>query len=245
MRLISFREPVLYRLFCCICVVDASAARSLGGGGDEFGGGVVGGVEEIGGAQVGEEHGVEGRVAEVFAHDGVHRDGEARGYERAVVHLDFAACEAHGAVVVVEEIAAGPANEALRGIDAVGAVGNGGLGEIAGALERAAGGCPFIEPAAEYLNGGVAGVAELLGGGLGIERAGACAVNDEGGGGVEREGGDVVGKGGLVHAGVVGAWDAAGGKDLGGQDVEQHGRVCRPQQRLEFLGFHWGTVTME
>lgn len=231
---------------------------ALGGGGGEFGGGVVLGVEEIGGAQVREEHGVQGRVAEVFTGDGGHVDGEAGGDEGALAHVDFAAGEAHGAAVVIEEIAAGPADHALGGVDAIVAIGNGGRGDLAGAFEGASGGAlalpggenggagvagfgggkgfirrvgaaPFLQSALEHPHVGVAGGAQFFRCGDGIEGRAPGPVDDERRRRVEGEGVDVIEKGRFVDAGIPRAGDAAGGEDLGREDMEERRRLGRTQ----------------
>lgn len=107
--------------------------------------GCCAGVEEIGGAQVREEHGLHRGVGEVFIGDTGHVDDEAGAFELAFAQVDFAAAEAHGAAVVIEKIGAGPADDALGSIDGEGALGDGRLGALAGAFEGQTG----LGPAAD------------------------------------------------------------------------------------------------
>ncbi len=94
--------------------------RAVGAGGerrdafgDELGHGMMGDIEEVIAVQMGDEHLVHRGVTDVLAGDAVHRDAEAGRDERVVAQRDLALGEAHGAAVMVEEIAPGPADEAL------------------------------------------------------------------------------------------------------------------------------------
>lgn len=218
----------------------------LRGAGGELGGGVVLDVEEIGGAQVREEQRFLGRVGEVFIGDAGHVDGEPGGEELALAQDDFAGGELHGAAVVVEEVAPGPADDALGGVDAEGAIGDGWLGQAAGALQRQAGGAPGGEPALEGLHvGEELGGAKLGHGGGGIERALARAVDDDGGGRVGHGRAGLVEKGHLVDAGVVRPGDAGGGEDLRRQDVEELRGLGGGEEGLEVGGGHGGRMNYE
>ena len=128
----------------------------LRGVGDELGGGMVRHVEEIGGAQVGDEHGVHRGVGDVLIGDARHVDGEPGGDELALAQEDFAGGEPHGAAVVIEEIAAGPADDALGGIEPEGAIGDGRPRELAGAFEGQAGVGPGGESARSFSAAAVA-----------------------------------------------------------------------------------------
>ena len=219
------------------CAVGAGG-DPLGGGGDELGGGMVPGVEEIGGAQVREEQGVHRQVAEVFIGDARHVDGEAGARELALAQEDFTGGEPHGPAVVIEEIAAGPADDALGGIDAEGAIGHGRLREVAGAFEGQAGGGPFGEAALERLDVGVAGGAEFFCGGGSVERALARAIDDDGSGGVGDERPDLIEKGHLIDARVLRTGDASGGEDFRREQLEELRGTGGLEPGLEFAGGH-------
>ncbi|OYW75786.1 MAG: hypothetical protein B7Z37_11850 [Verrucomicrobia bacterium 12-59-8] len=79
--------------------------------------------EEVVVAQVADEHGVVGGVHEVFTGDGVHVEGEAGGLKDAVLNFDVAAGELERALMMIEEIAARPADDAGFGVEFVVAVG--------------------------------------------------------------------------------------------------------------------------
>ena len=205
---------------------------------------MVRGVEEIGGAEMCEEHGVHRGVGEVFIGDARHIDGEAGAGELALIYADFAGGEAYGAAVVIEEIAAGPADGALLRVHGVGARADGRLRELAGAFKRQAGGLPFGEAALEGLDLRETEGAESFRGGGGVERTFARAIDDERRGGVEGELCDVLRECGLVDARVFRASDVGGGEDFFGQDVEECGWADGFELGLEFAGGHgaeaWG-----
>jgi hypothetical protein len=208
------------------------------GVGDELGGGVVLGVEEIGGAQVGEEHRVVTRVSEVFTGDAVHVDGEASGEELAFTQLNFTGGEAHGAAVVIEEIATGPADDALGDIEPEESIGHGRLREPAGAFERQAGCFPDGDPAFEDLDSGEAGGMEFFRRSGGIERTLPCPINDGGRGRVEPERSDVLEESRLVNTGISRTGNARGREDFRWQDVHKLRRLGREELGLKFAGVH-------
>ncbi|MEO7319280.1 MAG: hypothetical protein ABIZ56_09855 [Chthoniobacteraceae bacterium] len=115
-------------------------------------------VEEIGGVKMRDEHRVHRGIGDVFIGDAGHGDGEAGAHELALPQEDFAGGEPYGAAVVIEEIAAGPADDALGGVEPEDAIRNGRLRQFAVAFR----GLPFGEPAVEWLHLRVAGGAEFF-----------------------------------------------------------------------------------
>ena len=94
--------------------------------------------------------------------------------------------------MVIEEIAAGPADDSLDGVEPEGAIGDGRLRQVAGAFEGQASGSPDGETALECLDVRVAGGAEFFRRGRGVQGAFARAVNDDGGGHVGDERADMI-----------------------------------------------------
>ncbi len=119
------------------------------------------------------------RVGEVFADDAGHIDSEGGQNEAALTQDDFAGGRFHGAAVVIEKIAGGPADDTLRGIEEKRALLNGRLRQEPIALEGKAGSFP-CESALERLHMRVASGPEFFRRGGGFERPSSGAVNDDG-----------------------------------------------------------------
>ena len=151
---------------------------------------------------------------------------------------DFAGGEVHGAAVEIEEIATGPADDALGGVEPEGAIGDGRLREVTVTVEGQASGLSCGESALEGLHLHVVGGAEFFRGGDGVEGTFARAIDDERSGWVEAEGFDLVEEGGLIDAGILRTGDAGGGEYFCRENVDELRRMGQLELGLEFVDGH-------
>ena len=160
-------------------------------------------IEEVVAVQMRDEHLVHRGVADVLAGDAFHRDAETGGQEPVVAQCDLAVGEAHGAAVMIKEIAPGPANEALFRVRKQGAAERRRGWQRAFAFEWQTGGTPCIETAVESRHVRETGRGELFGSHFGIERAAACAIHDDGAGLVGSESGDLIKEGHFISTSLL------------------------------------------
>lgn len=187
--------------------------------------------------EVADEHRVHARVRDVLALNRMHVDHEPPAAEPALIDLQLPRGQSQRAMMMIEQVAAGPPNHAGRHIGGVHAVRLGRSLQVAITFDHPAGRLPFRQPAPEIRNSQIAGAAQLFCRDLRIERRLAGSINDEGRVEVRHERPHRIDESDLVDTGLQGAGHAGSRKRFFREDVEQGIPVALVG--LGFGGSYW------
>ena len=147
-----------------------------------------------------EQHLVSGLIRDVGASDAGHVDGEAAVFQAFVFDVKTAAAESEVALVMVEKIAARPADDAGRGVDLPDPV----VGRFSGDFASAFGGQAVCEPschaATEVPHVEVARCGEFFCGSSRFQRWQAGSIDNERCGQIWSESAHGIEKSDFIHA---------------------------------------------